>query len=460
MKKLFSIFSLVALTSAYGASSNGSYSNSSSTQTSTSTTYGLGGNPITTSTKVASNTVDGNTTTTTTTTASDGTTTTTTTTSSDGSGKCGTTGTNGTTGGIDVDTGTGDDFSGSFFTDESFLPLDFTFETNAICECAIFTPPAMFVPDHNINIEHSPFTHPPLNFPACCTESTCSSTGTNDCGCVPDPEPEEEGLCPPSKSSGVSTAASSNVNVASFATAQTVNGLCYTPEGQLLGSLELKIGKLGNAGTLKVSGKITNLKGKKFTAPAVTVAVAADNSLECNLSFGAPVGTLPIKIAAGSDSLAKSASSNGYDVQFGILGGKLLDGSVVFAFAGNPQFSLPAGFKMVMDESSWSEKGSISGGATFKFAKTSSPKVLGTSDGYAITGLDSENARGLKLRYAKKTGIVKGNYTIYASNIDNATGKPKLKKFKMKVSGFVFEGVGNGVVTGPDGADAGVFTLQ
>lgn len=345
--------------------------------------------------------------------------------------------------------------------------------TTSCSECSVWTPPAMVIPEHslnvthsmahtchNVDIEHSTWTPPAISSLFCNCSLPETPEPEEEKKCVVEPEPE--GLCPRTTSSySVATDGAYGSPIAAFTSAQLVNGICRTADGQILGALELKIGKLNQkTRTVKVSGKITGINGKKLNARAVTAVVDSDNSFSCTLAFGGIVGNLPINVAsAEAVPLASVTSSTGCTLQSCLLGGELRNGEVDFLFTGAPALNLPQGFGFVLDETSWSVGGTIAKGTTLKFAKAKSPKIVKTDTGFAIDGLDADNVRGLKLRYSKKTGVLKGDYTIYASDFQTAAGKPKLKKFKVKFGGFVYNGLGYGVATSSD-AEVGAFTLQ
>lgn len=355
------------------------------------------------------------------------------------------------------------------------------------CDCNVWTPPAMVVPQHSLNVQHtlgcscscgcgcstslfgsicikhSEFTPPPITSLFCNCEIPVTPAPTEapaEPVCVEKPKEERVWLCAPQVSAA--SDGSYGMPISAFTSAQTINGICRKADGQLLGSLEVKIGKLNkNTNAVKVSGKITLADGKKLTARAVSATVGGDNGFSCNLAFGGVVGSLPISVS-GSTSvpLASTSSSTGCTVQSCLLGGELQNGAFDFVFAGRGAFALPAGFGFLLDETSWQEQGTISGGTTFKFAKAQSPKIVATATGYGVAGLDAGGAHGLKIRYSKKTGVLKGTYVLYASNLGNTPAKPKLKKYTMKVSGFVYNGNANGLVTAPDGTSFGEFLLQ
>ena len=358
------------------------------------------------------------------------------------------------------------------------------------CECNTWTPPAMVVPEHNLNVQHnlggsscgcgcscSTMTHitcvehldfkpPTVTSLFCNCDAPVTPPPTEEKkGCVVEPEPE--GLCPPTpKSTSASLSASIDIAygipVAAFSSAQVLNGTCFTADGGLLGVLELKLGKLNKkTGTLKVAGKITDFNGKKRNARSVTVVVGEDNYFECNLVFPDPVGIMPIKVSGGAAvPLAEGVSSMGCTLKYCVLGGELRNGGVDFLFSGAAAIALPTGFAPVLDEAAWTEKGNITKGTTLAFAKAKAPKVVKNETGFAISGLDAENVRALKLRYSKKTGVVKGDYTYYASDFGNTSAKPKLKKYKVKLGGFIYDGLCSGVATAPDGTGLGTFKLQ
>ena len=368
------------------------------------------------------------------------------------------------------------------------------------CGCTVYTPPALVVPEHNLDITHSwsvthnldithtSFTPPAIDSLLCdCAEDSTIATNEEVA------EEEAKGLCDDTQTS----------STAAFAAAQTLAGSVYDAQGTLIGRVELKVGRMNkSARTLKISGKIIKPNGKKLSASSVTVVVGSNNAFSCTLAFGGEVGNVAVKVAGVDAKFTAAVSSAGCTLTDCAVGGELEDGEMVFSYKGKTTPTLPTGFVFLLSESSWKMTATVSQGTKITFAKASSPKVVSTSrsskvtlnaktiisklvtsilrkftiinfffdlfkvgtstnssDKYAVTGLDGENVRALKLRYTKKTGTLKGSYQIHILKY-NGTKKPKLKKLSMSVSGFVFDGVGTGVVYTSAGVKTGEFSFK
>ena len=81
----------------------------------------------------------------------------------------------------------------------------------------------------------------------------------------------------------------------------------------------------------------------------------------------------------------------------------------------------------------------------WKFAKNATVKV--TANGlYVDDASGKTNLSALKLAYTSKTGLFKGSFRVYALE-DASNGKMKLKKYTVKVTGFVVDGKGYGQAT-------------
>ena len=80
--------------------------------------------------------------------------------------------------------------------------------------------------------------------------------------------------------------------------------------------------------------------------------------------------------------------------------------------------------------------------AVVKYAKDKA------SGKFSLVGLDDPskpNLSGLKLNYTPKTGVFKGSFNMYATNEGTvpAGGAPKLKKYRVSITGFmVDDGIG------------------
>ena len=102
----------------------------------------------------------------------------------------------------------------------------------------------------------------------------------------------------------------------------------------------------------------------------------------------------------------------------------------------------------------------VAAGGKWKFAKAASVKWAKPKKGAALperfdaesgkglvvdTSSGKTNLSGLKLAYTPKKGTFKGSFKVYA--LEGAGKATKLKKYTVKVSGVVVDGVGYGTAT-------------
>ena len=236
-----------------------------------------------------------------------------------------------------------------------------------------------------------------------------------------------------------------------FAKAQTVNGVLYRGDA-LVGTVQVKVGKISKKGIVKVSATASLLidgKAKKVTAKAVNVNVGdATGSSDATgrvppvkVVFKAPIGEMSFEMAADGSFTLKNAS---YLMAEATIGGALKGGSRgTFRMDG---FDLAVPGELLDDLLPNEESFSVSNGkwafakaATVKWAKDRVTKEYGliVDDTKGKTNLS-----GLKLTYTAKTGQFKGSFKAYA--LEEKNGKTKLVKYTVNVIGFVVDGVGYG----------------
>ena len=189
----------------------------------------------------------------------------------------------------------------------------------------------------------------------------------------------------------------------SFATAQAANGALYRGDS-LVGTVQVKIGKVSKKNTVKISASATMLvdgRTKKVMASPVTVDVAAMRAV---IPFRAPIGDMTFEKAADGTFTLKSAS---YLMAESTVGGAL-DGGRKFVL-GN--FDLAVSGELLKDLLPYEVTFDAAGGR-WQFAKAAGVKV----------------ARG-----ASEVAIWK-----------ETNGKKKLNKYAINVIGFVVNGKGYG----------------
>ena len=228
--------------------------------------------------------------------------------------------------------------------------------------------------------------------------------------------------------------------------AQTAVGALYASSGHLVGTMQVKFGKVSKKGIVKISGNATLLvdgKAKKVSAKAVKVELNATGRVPpVTLAFKVPVGEMSFEMAAdgtftlknGNYSMAeKNVGGNwskaGARVYVAATGAALPDGTI--------EDLLPDGEMVIPKGGKWS----FAKAAGVKYAKDKKTK----ESSLVIDTKKGTNRSAMKLSYTPKTGIFKGSFKVYAIQ------GGKLKKFTVKVIGVVVDGKGAGDAFGPNG---------
>ena len=249
-----------------------------------------------------------------------------------------------------------------------------------------------------------------------------------------------------------------------FTKAQTVFGALYDAKGNLVGTVELKFGKINKKQIVKVSGSATIIadgKAKKITAKAVNVTVDATKRVPpTTLAFKAPIGNMTFAMDADgvftlkNDKYEMVGMRTRQSASLPVsVGGAMPNGTVHFNVDMDsvPNFgkdgalleeALPAAEPVNVSGGKWS----FGKAASLKYAKN---RATGSYELIGLNDAAKPNVSGLKLTYTAKTGLFKGSFKLYATNeATTPTGKaPKLKKFTVNVIGFVVDGVGYGEAT-------------
>ena len=241
-----------------------------------------------------------------------------------------------------------------------------------------------------------------------------------------------------------------------FTKARTVKGVLRDASGNVAGMVQVKAGKIKvskkKKSTVKMSASITMMGGKKVSAKSVTMQLNEDGTIDDTLVFKAPVGEMSFSMKAdGSFILANAA----YGMLAEKVGEGLSNGTRAFTVTMDPLPDLDAGFEFIGSTIPNGVAITISGGKKLDAGKPATIKYVKIKDKksgdvwYDLVGLDDAtkpNRSALKLSYAKKTGVVKGSFKVYATNAASlAHGvKPKLKKYSVKVWGLMI-GEGNGL---------------
>lgn len=220
------------------------------------------------------------------------------------------------------------------------------------------------------------------------------------------------------------------------------------------GVVELKLGKVNaKKGIGKVSGTVTTIDGKKHSAKAVAISDIDGVSPKSVSLDVKDLGAMELVI--GGEKFAGSLGD--WHVQSTAVGGAWTGTNVsvtvnvddLSMFSGTVLTNLlPSSEKATVNGAKWV----FAKAAGVKWAKPKKgaelPEIYDETSGkglYIDTSGDKTNLSGLKLSYAPKKGTFKGTFKVY---VLEGTGKSlKLKKYSVKVSGFVVDGVGHGTAT-------------
>lgn len=273
----------------------------------------------------------------------------------------------------------------------------------------------------------------------------------SDPGQHPEIDPEEEH--DPEEDTGLT---------GEFRPAKAVNaaypyvGAVYDAESNVVAIVQLKAGKVTKNGTSKVSATVIGFDGKKKTSKAVQVV--------CGRNAHVPTMTVKdwgaLNVILGGDGFVGTLAG-GYEVRSAAVGGAFAeDRALKFRVPGFELTPADTGYRFLSEISPDGEP--IQGTVKWTFAKAAAIKYKKVVDDkaqklfhYELLGCGANldpakpNVSALKLGYTAKTGMFKGSFAAYATNADTVSpGKsPKLKKYTVKVCGFVIDGVGYGEAT-------------
>ena len=230
-----------------------------------------------------------------------------------------------------------------------------------------------------------------------------------------------------------------------FPRAQKSDGVLYRGNA-LVGTVQVKFGKVSSKNTVKVSATATmvvNGKIKKLMARAVNVNLG---SMRAILTFRDPIGNLLFEMQDDGTYTLRSAS---YFMAAASIGGaqsrartfKL--GSFGLAVPGELQTALLP-YNVAFSESGG--KWQFARAASVRVTKNQVAQVAGIRHEADVVVVDDSagktNLSALKLMYTAKTGQFKGSFKAYALVEDN--GRRKLVKYTISVAGFVVNGTGYG----------------
>ena len=223
--------------------------------------------------------------------------------------------------------------------------------------------------------------------------------------------------------------------------ARTWNGALRDAVGNVAGTMQVKVGRVSNGGSVKVSATATLVNGKKVMAKAKTIQLVGNGTAHDSLVFKEPVGGMDIDLNADGSPVIGNAA---YELRLETVGGGWSGERLTFVLGDD--FDLAVAGELQDQLLPWDDPFGVVGNK-WKFAKNATVKL---SKDKASVAVDASNGKtnlgSLKLTYTSKTGLFKGSFKAYALETA-AAGKKKLKKYTVNVTGVVVGGKGYGQAT-------------
>ena len=252
-----------------------------------------------------------------------------------------------------------------------------------------------------------------------------------------------------SSSSGSSLTPNDVVFTEQYADAKTLYGAVYDGD-DVVGVVELKLGKVNvkmNMG--RVSGAVTLLDGKRYALKGQRSYVGGSAPISLEVKN---LGTLDITLNGNQFS----GTLGGWRVQTANAGGNWKRSTVTVSVDADDLSVIPG---TVLDSLLPKDERGVSSSARWMFAKAASVRWAKPKAGVTPVVLDAESGKGLivdtsrgrtnlsgiKLTYTDRNGTFKGSFKVYA--LEGSGMSRKLKRYTVKVSGVVVNGVGYGSAT-------------
>ncbi len=230
--------------------------------------------------------------------------------------------------------------------------------------------------------------------------------------------------------------------------AQTLMGKVTDADGNVEGIVQVKVGKANRNGEVRVSAKMTALNGKSYTASGEKMIVGSDGAGSCMMLFKKLALEVPLDFSVANGVCTFSGSDAEMSIESGDVGGAWQN-STATVEVGIDDTSMFTG--EVLTGILPSSVSATASGGKWTFAKGTSVKYKKVKDkstgtvSYELQGMDGANPSSMKLTYTPKKGTFKGSFKVY--EIQTTGAKKKLKKYSVKVSGVVVDGVGYGTAT-------------
>jgi hypothetical protein len=199
----------------------------------------------------------------------------------------------------------------------------------------------------------------------------------------------------------------------------------------------------------RVCGAVTLLDGKRYALKGQRSSVGGSAPISLEVKN---LGTLDITLNGNQFS----GTLGGWRVQTANAGGNWKRSTVTVSVDADDLSVIPG---TVLDSLLPKDERGVSSSTRWTFAKAASvrwakpkagvkPVVLDAASGKGLivdTSRGRTNLSGIKLTYTDRTGTFKGSFKVYA--LEGSGMSKKLKKYTVKVSGVVVNGVGYGSAT-------------
>ena len=234
-----------------------------------------------------------------------------------------------------------------------------------------------------------------------------------------------------------------------YANTRKLYGAVYDGD-DVVGIVELKLGKVGGrTNTGKVSGAVTLLDGKKCAIKSQQAAVGGTAPISLEVRN---VGTMDVTVEGDQFW----GTLGGWRVQSANVGGNWGRSGVTVSVGAGDLSTIPG---TVIDSLLPNDERGSSSSSKWMFEKAASVRWTRPKSGESPVVLDAETGKGLivdtskgrtnlsamNLVYTPKNGTFKGSFKVYA--LEGSGKFTKLKKYTVKVSGVVVNGIGYGSAT-------------
>ena len=212
-------------------------------------------------------------------------------------------------------------------------------------------------------------------------------------------------------------------------------GSYYTSDGALAGRVLVTAGRASAKGVARIKASVMGLDGRTKTITQKTFTVAGTTTGTLSNS----AGTYAFSISGSEISGTLTRDGVSYEVKPLKTGGSLADGTYTFAVSGIPD-SLEGNALIGGTDYLPLSQPFTSASSRWTFARKGTLRYVRTTGDFVMSATD--NPSGLKLTYKSANGFFKGTFTVYTKR-----NGVSIKRYTAKVSGFMVEDSGEGIVT-------------